>query len=148
MLEIILAQVHLVLYGTTAPPEVTGVATVSTLILLESQQPPSIVPPPVSSEAVIEIPVIGSITPTSGSTGVPKSIVYLMIVFQGPVATGGKNRQLNRTTTDLDRTAVASPRGCAIRSVAVALAQGKIKNRLQPVATGLFHNRSSLSDML
>ena len=78
MLEIILAQVRLVLYGATAPPEVTGVATVSTLILLESQQPPSIVPPPVSSEAVIKIPVIGSITPTSGSTGIPKSIVYPM----------------------------------------------------------------------
>jgi len=80
VLEVILAraQVRLVLCGATVPPEVSGVTAISTLSLLESQQPPSIVPPPVASEAVTEIPVICCITPTSGSTGVPKSIVYPM----------------------------------------------------------------------
>ena len=42
------------------------------------------------------------------------------LVFQDPVATSGKNRQLNQTTTDLDRTVVAGPSGCVVRSVAVA----------------------------
>ena len=63
-------------------------------------------------------------------------------MFQGPVATGEKNWQLNRTTTDLEQTAVASPRGCAIGSVAVAVAQADTKDQLRPVATGLFGNRS------
>ena len=44
------------------------------------------------------------------------------LVFQSPVATNGKNWQLNWTTTNLDRTVVASPRGRAICSVAVAVA--------------------------
>ncbi|KAL4063196.1 hypothetical protein J3A83DRAFT_1422301, partial [Scleroderma citrinum] len=80
VLEVILAraQVRLVLYGAIVPPEVPDVSAVSTLSLLESQQPPSIVPPPVATEAVTEIPVICCVTPTSGSTGIPKSIVYPM----------------------------------------------------------------------
>ena len=63
-------------------------------------------------------------------------------MFQGPVATGEKNRQLNRTTTNLDRTAVASPRGCVIGPVAVAVAQADTNDQLQPVTTGLFGNQS------
>ena len=67
----------------------------------------------------------------------------LPLVFQGPVATSGKNWQLNRTTTDLDRTTVAGARGCVIGLVAVAVAQADTKDQLQPVATGLFGNRST-----
>lgn len=80
VLEVVLerAQVHLVLHGVTAPPEVSGVTTVSTLSLLELQHLPSVIPAPPTSETVTEIPVICCITPTSGSTGVPKSIVYPM----------------------------------------------------------------------
>ena len=44
----------------------------------------------------------------------------MKLVFQDPVATGGKNQQLNQTTTDLDQTAVVGPSGCVVRSVGVA----------------------------
>ncbi|KAI6112840.1 hypothetical protein F5141DRAFT_1003048 [Pisolithus sp. B1] len=56
----------------------SGVYAISTLSLLELQHLPSIIPAPPASETVSEIPVICCITPTSGSTGVPKSIVYPM----------------------------------------------------------------------
>ena len=57
----------------------------------------------------------------------------LGVVFQSPVATRQKNWQPNWTATNLDQTLVAGPGGCVIHLVAVALAQEKIKNRLQPV---------------
>ena len=66
------------------------------------------------------------------------------VVFQSPVATEWKNWQPNQTATNLDWTAVASPRGCAIHLVVVAVAWEKIKDRLQPVATGLSHNQFKL----
>jgi len=72
------ANVHLILFGSSEPPAVSGVRTVSTFSLVESQHPPSHVAPPSPSEAVEVVPLISSITPTSGSTGVPKSIVYPM----------------------------------------------------------------------
>ena len=64
-------------------------------------------------------------------------------VLQGPVATGGKNQQLNWTTTDLDQTTVAGPRGCTIGPVAVVVAQADTKDQLQPVTTSLFGNWST-----
>ena len=67
------------------------------------------------------------------------------LVFRSPVATDEKNRQPNWTATDLDRTAVARPGGRVIRSVAVAVTQAKLKDRLQPVATGLLCNQFKLS---
>ncbi|KAG6334434.1 hypothetical protein ID866_4655 [Astraeus odoratus] len=80
VLEAILARadVRLVLYGTVTPPEVPGVTAVSTSTLLESQEPPSIAQAPPATETVTKVPLICCITPTSGSTGVPKSIVYPM----------------------------------------------------------------------
>ena len=70
-----------------------------------------------------------------------KAGASLGLVFQGSVATIGKNWQLNQTTTDLDRTTVASPRGCMIGSVAVVVVQTKMKDRSQLVTTGLFYNQ-------
>ncbi|KAI6044221.1 hypothetical protein EDC04DRAFT_418638 [Pisolithus marmoratus] len=80
VLEVVLAraQVCLVLHGVTVPPEMSGVTIISTLSFLELQHFPSIIPAPPASETVTEIPVICCVTPTSGSTGVPKSIVYPM----------------------------------------------------------------------
>jgi len=72
------ANVHLVLFGSLEPPAISGVRFVSTFSFIECQQPPSHVLPPSSTEAVDVVPLICSITPTSGSTGVPKSIVYPM----------------------------------------------------------------------
>jgi len=69
-------QVKLVLYGNTKPGSIP-VQTICTTELIDPK-PPSICPPPASYEAVRKVPVICSITPTSGSTGVPKSIVYPM----------------------------------------------------------------------
>ena len=62
---------------------------------------------------------------------------WVWLVFKSPVAGPMKNRQPNRTNNGCDRTAVAGPRVSAISSVAVALAQAKIKDWSQ---TG--HNRS------
>lgn len=69
-------QVKLVLYGNTKPCPMS-VQTVCTTALIDPK-PPTVCPPPASYEAVQRVPVICSITPTSGSTGVPKSIVYPM----------------------------------------------------------------------
>ena len=69
-------QVKLVLYGN-AKPGPMSVQTICTTELIDPK-PPIICPPPASYEAVQKVPVICSITPTSGSTGVPKSIVYPM----------------------------------------------------------------------
>jgi len=69
-------QVRLVLYGNTKPCPMS-VRTVCTTELLDPK-PPTVCPPPASYEAVQKVPMICSITPTSGSTGVPKSIVYPM----------------------------------------------------------------------
>ena len=69
-------RVKLVLYGNAKPCPMS-VQTVCTTELIDSK-PPAVCPPPASYEAVLNIPVICSITPTSGSTGVPKSIVYPM----------------------------------------------------------------------
>ncbi|KAN0073830.1 hypothetical protein V8E55_012084 [Tylopilus felleus] len=72
------ANVRLILFGSLEPPALSGIRAVSTLDLAESQHPPSHVVPPPPSEAVEVVPLVSSITPTSGSTGVPKSIVYPM----------------------------------------------------------------------
>lgn len=72
------ANVRLVLFGTSEPPAVPGVRAVSTYSLVDSATPPSHVLPPSLDEVVETVPRICSITPTSGSTGVPKSIVYPM----------------------------------------------------------------------
>jgi ABC-type multidrug transport system fused ATPase/permease subunit/acyl-CoA synthetase (AMP-forming)/AMP-acid ligase II len=72
------ANAHLVLFGSSQPPAVPGVRAISTFSLVDSMKPPSHVVPPSSEEVVETIPLISSITPTSGSTGVPKSIVYPM----------------------------------------------------------------------
>jgi acyl-coenzyme A synthetase/AMP-(fatty) acid ligase len=69
-------QVKLVLYGNIKPCSMSA-QTVCTTELI-SVKPPAVCPPPASYEAVQKVPVICSITPTSGSTGVPKSIVYPM----------------------------------------------------------------------
>jgi len=69
-------QVKLVLYGNTKPCSMS-VQTVCTTELIVPK-PPTTCPPPASHEAIQKVPVICSITPTSGSTGVPKSIVYPM----------------------------------------------------------------------
>lgn len=68
--------VKLVLYGNTRPSPMP-VQTVCTLELIDPQSP-TVCPPPASYEAVHKVPVICSVTPTSGSTGVPKSITYFM----------------------------------------------------------------------
>ena len=80
VLQIILerANVHLVLFGSSKPPAAPGIRAVSTFSLVDSLKPPSHVVPPSSEEVVETVPLICSITPTSGSTGVPKSIVYPM----------------------------------------------------------------------
>lgn len=72
------ANVRLVLFGSLEPPAMSGVRAVSTFSLAESRQPPSDLVPPPPSELVEVVPLIFSVTPTSGSTGVPKSIVYPM----------------------------------------------------------------------
>ena len=72
------ANVHLILFGCSEPPAVPGVRAVSTFSLVDSPKPPSHVIPPSPKEVVETVPWICSITPTSGSTGVPKSIVYPM----------------------------------------------------------------------
>ena len=72
------ANVHLILFGSSEPPAVPGVRAVSTFSLVDSPKPPSHVIPPSPEEVVETVPWICSITPTSGSTGVPKSIVYPM----------------------------------------------------------------------
>ncbi|KAI9462257.1 hypothetical protein HD554DRAFT_1465627 [Boletus coccyginus] len=72
------ANVHLVLFGSSEPPSAPGVRAVSTFTLVGSLKPPSHVIPPSPDEVVETVPLICSITPTSGSTGVPKSIVYPM----------------------------------------------------------------------
>lgn len=69
-------QVKLVLYGNTNPGSIPA-QTICTTELIDPK-PPSVCPPPAPHEAVRKVPVICSITPTSGSTGVPKSIVYPM----------------------------------------------------------------------
>ena len=69
-------QVKLVLYCNAKPGPIS-VQTICTTELIDSR-PLSFCSPPTSYEAVRKIPVICSITPTSGSTGVPKSIVYPM----------------------------------------------------------------------
>ena len=69
-------KVKLVLYGNTKPCPLP-IQTVCTTELIDPK-PPTFCPPPASYEAVQKVPVICSITPTSGSTGVPKSIVYPM----------------------------------------------------------------------
>ncbi|KAG9315665.1 hypothetical protein JVU11DRAFT_3311 [Chiua virens] len=80
VLHIILerADVNLVLFGSCVPPATPGVRAVPTYALVDSMKPPSHVISPPSEEVVETTPVICSITPTSGSTGVPKSIVYPM----------------------------------------------------------------------
>lgn len=79
VLQIILerAGVHLILFGASEPPAAPGVRAVSTF-LIDSPKPPSHVFPPSPEEVIETVPRICSITPTSGSTGVPKSIVYPM----------------------------------------------------------------------
>jgi len=72
------ADVHLILFGSSEPPVLSGIRAVSTLSFVGSQRPPAHVAPPSSSETVQVVPLICSITPTSGSTGIPKSIVYPM----------------------------------------------------------------------
>ena len=69
-------QLQLVLYGNTKPGPMS-VQTVCTTNLIDPR-PPTVCPPPAPYEAVLKVPMICSITPTSGSTGVPKSIVYPM----------------------------------------------------------------------
>ena len=69
-------QVKLVLYGNTKPCSMS-VQTVCTTELIVPK-PPIACPPPASHEVIQKVPAICSITPTSGSTGVPKSIVYPM----------------------------------------------------------------------
>lgn len=69
-------QVKLVLYGNTRPGPMP-VQTICTTELIDPR-PPTVCSPPASYEAVQKVPVICSVTPTSGSTGVPKSIVYPM----------------------------------------------------------------------
>ena len=89
---------------------------------------------------------------TSGEFYIHSIYLYLLtsnclhLVFQSPVATGGKNQQPNWTTTNLDWTVVADPRDCVILSVAVALAWANIRNQSQPVTTGLSHNWLKLSN--
>ncbi|KAF8129326.1 hypothetical protein EV363DRAFT_1338688 [Boletus edulis] len=65
------ANVQLILFGASEPPAMSGVRAVSTFSLLKSQHPPSHRPSNV-------VPLICSVTPTSGSTGVPKSIRNLL----------------------------------------------------------------------
>ena len=79
VLQVILerANVNVVLFASSEPPAVSGVRAVSTSSLVDSW-PPSPVAPPPPEETVEMIPCICSITPTSGGTGVPKSIVYPM----------------------------------------------------------------------
>jgi acyl-CoA synthetase (AMP-forming)/AMP-acid ligase II len=79
ILESILKRtnVQLVLYGTTAPSTQLPVPSFCTFDFV-SVSPPPFCPPPQWFEAVLRIPLVCSVTPTSGSTGVPKSIVYPM----------------------------------------------------------------------
>lgn len=72
------ADVRLILFGSSEPPAAPGVRAVSTFSLVDSPKPPSHVLAPSPEEVVETVPRICSITPTSGSTGVPKSIVYPM----------------------------------------------------------------------
>ncbi|KAG9317995.1 hypothetical protein JVU11DRAFT_55 [Chiua virens] len=72
------ANVRLVLFGAAEPQAMPGVRVVATSGLVGSRNPPTDVVPPLPSEVVQVVPLICSITPTSGSTGVPKSIVYPM----------------------------------------------------------------------
>ena len=69
-------HVKLVLYGNTKPCPMS-VQTICTTELIDPRAP-TVCPPPASYEAVQKVPIICSVTPTSGSTGVPKSIVYPM----------------------------------------------------------------------
>lgn len=72
------ADVHLILCGSSEPPAVPGIRAISTFSLINSPKPPGYVLPPSLEEVVETVPLICSITPTSGTTGVPKSIVYPM----------------------------------------------------------------------
>jgi hypothetical protein len=79
VLESILKRtdVQLVLYGTTSPAADLPVPSFGTFDYV-SPLPPSFCPPPQGFEVVEKVPLICSVTPTSGSTGVPKSIVLPM----------------------------------------------------------------------
>jgi acyl-CoA synthetase (AMP-forming)/AMP-acid ligase II len=79
VLEIILKRtdVQIVLYGATTPCAEIPVPSFCTFDFV-SDCPPPFCPPPQWFEAVQKIPIICSVTPTSGSTGVPKSIAYPM----------------------------------------------------------------------
>lgn len=70
-------NVSLIIYGKTAPAADVHVPAFCTFDYV-SASPPATSPPPQSSEIVEMVPIICSVTPTSGSTGVPKSIVYPM----------------------------------------------------------------------
>lgn len=80
VLQIVLerAKVRLILFGASRPPAVPGVRAVSTYRLADGPKPSRHAVLPSPEEVVESIPLICSITPTSGSTGVPKSIVYPM----------------------------------------------------------------------
>jgi acyl-CoA synthetase (AMP-forming)/AMP-acid ligase II len=80
VLEVVLARsfVSLVLHGEATPPPLSKAFAVSTIDLMDAPSAQAYFPAPMPSEIVARIPVICSITPTSGSTGVPKSIVYPM----------------------------------------------------------------------
>jgi len=70
-------NVSLILYGKSAPsPEVT-VRSFCTFDCVPTS-PPLTSTAPGWSEFVDKVPIICSVTPTSGSTGIPKSIVYPM----------------------------------------------------------------------
>ncbi|OCH85044.1 hypothetical protein OBBRIDRAFT_740567, partial [Obba rivulosa] len=67
----------LILYGDCTFTGVEHIPSVCTFDFVP-RQPPSFVGLPSAHESVDRVPLICSVTPTSGSTGVPKSIVYPM----------------------------------------------------------------------
>ena len=56
------------------------------------------------------------------------TLPWVEVVFQGPVATKWKYWQLNWTTTVLDLSTVAGPRGSVIASVVVVSTWAKVKD--------------------
>ena len=70
------ANMHLILSGSLEPPAIPKVNAVSTFSLVKSQQPPSHARHPSQIGVTKVIPLICSITLTSGSTAAPKSTVY------------------------------------------------------------------------
>ncbi|EMD36217.1 hypothetical protein CERSUDRAFT_115161 [Gelatoporia subvermispora B] len=67
----------LILYGDSVFPGVDGSRSVCTFDFV-SREPAAFVGLPPVHESVDRVPLVCSVTPTSGSTGVPKSIVYPM----------------------------------------------------------------------